>query len=62
MIELVSGMSAPQFGGGGEFVSVRIRDCSIFKQFLCFVLIVVRCFRLPRKTSSPILGDTRTLG
>jgi hypothetical protein len=31
------------------FVSVRIRACSEFKRFLCFVLIEVMCFRVPLK-------------
>jgi hypothetical protein len=56
MTELVSGMPAPQFG---DFVSVRIRVGSRFKQFLCFVLINVRCLHVPPpKQAYPTLKTT----
>jgi hypothetical protein len=48
MIELASSMPAPQFGEE-IFVSARIRAGSRFRTLLCFVLIVVRCFRVPPK-------------
>jgi hypothetical protein len=47
MIELVSGMPAPQFGDESS-LSARISTGSRFKRFMCFVLIDVRSFRVPR--------------
>jgi hypothetical protein len=47
MTELVSSMPAPQFGDESP-LSVRIRDGSRFKRFLCFVLTDVRCSRIPQ--------------
>jgi hypothetical protein len=46
MIELVSGMPAPQFEDESSLIA-RIRAASRFKRFLSFVLMVVRCFRIP---------------
>jgi hypothetical protein len=46
MIELVSGMPAPQFGDESS-LSARIRAGSRFKRFMCFALIDILCFRLP---------------
>jgi hypothetical protein len=63
MIELVSGMPAPQFGER-MFVSARIRAGSRFKRFLCSVLIDVRCFsysltrlRVPSRVRIPQVED-----
>jgi hypothetical protein len=47
---------------GRIFVSARIRAGSRFKRFLCFVLIEVRCFRVPPKMSLRSPGGTRTPG
>jgi hypothetical protein len=52
MIELVSGIQ------GRIIVSVRIRAGSRIKRFLCFVLIDVRCFRVPPKMSLGISYGT----
>jgi hypothetical protein len=51
-VQLVSSMPAPQFGGR-IFVSGRFRDGSIFMRFLHFVLLDVRCFRLPLDMLTP---------
>jgi hypothetical protein len=59
MTELVSGMPAPQFGDESS-LSVKIRVGSRFKRFLRFVLIGVRCFRVPPKMSSCTPGVKRT--
>jgi hypothetical protein len=45
MIELVSGMPAPQFGDESS-LSARIRSGSRAKRYLCFVLTDVRCLRV----------------
>jgi hypothetical protein len=45
---------------GRIFVSARIRTGSRFKRFLCFVLINVRCFRVPSEVSSRYPAGTRT--
>jgi hypothetical protein len=47
MTELVSCLSAPQFGDESS-LSARIRAGSRFKRFLFFVLIDVRSFRVPQ--------------
>jgi hypothetical protein len=46
MIELVSGMPAPQFRRR-IFVSAKIRAGSRFKRFLCFILIYITSFSVP---------------
>jgi hypothetical protein len=55
----------PDYGTGvestynrNEFVSARIRAGSWFKRFLCFILMDVRCFRLPPGYASPRLKAT----
>jgi hypothetical protein len=68
MIELFYGMPVPQFGGR-IFVSARIRAGSRSKRFLCFVLVDVRCLRIPHvedhcsvEPSSPfILSQQKTI-
>jgi hypothetical protein len=44
------------------FMSARLRAGSRFRRFLCFVLIDVRCFRVPSKMSSRIPGGARIAG
>jgi hypothetical protein len=46
MIELVSGMPTPQFGDE-SLLSLRIGAGSRFNRFLCFVLIDIKCLRVP---------------
>jgi hypothetical protein len=60
MIELVSGMPAPQFGANLS----ECEDKSWFKVqvVLFFVLIDVRCFRVLLKRSSRTSRGTRTQG
>jgi hypothetical protein len=61
MIELLSGMPAPQFGEESS-LSARFRAGSRFKRFLCFYLIVVRCFHVhPNNVFAyPRLNTTET--
>jgi hypothetical protein len=42
-------LACQHLNSGTNLVSARIRACSGFKRFLCFVLIDVRCFRVLRK-------------
>jgi hypothetical protein len=63
MIELISGIPAPPFGGR-IFTSARMRPDSRFQVVPVFfiIIILVKCFRVPYKIFSLTLAGTLSPG